>query len=136
MTAIHRHAYGYQRHTSLDLTAATEAVTERLHEQGFGILVTIDVQATLRAKLGIERAPYAILGASATRRWHTRLAAEPELGLLLPCNVVVYADGQGRAAVSAIDPIALFAVVGRAELAPVAEEVARRLQLALAGLPD
>lgn len=74
--------------------------------------------------------------APATRRWHTRLAAEPELGLLLPCNVVVYADGQGRAAVSAIDPIALFAVVGRAELAPVAEEVARRLQLALAGLPD
>lgn len=135
MTAIHRHAYGYQRHTSLDLTAATEAVTERLHEQGFGILVTIDVQATLRAKLGIERAPYAILGACNPPLAHQaggRTRARPAAAL----PVVVYADGQGRAAVSTIDPIALFAVVGRAELAPVAEEVARRLQLALAGLPD
>jgi uncharacterized protein (DUF302 family) len=136
MTAIHRHAYGRQRHTSLDLTAATEAVTERLREQGFGILATIDVQATLRAKLGIERAPYTILGACNPPLAHQALAAAPELGLLLPCNVVVYADDQGRTVVSAIDPIALFSAVGRAELAPVAEEVARRLQLALAGLPD
>lgn len=136
MTAIHHHAYGYQRHTSLDLAAATEAVTERLREQGFGTLATIDVQATLRAKLGIERAPYTIPGACNPPLAHQALAAEPELGLLLPCNVVVYADDQGHTVVSAIDPIALFAVVGRAELAPVTEEVARRLHLALAGLPD
>ena len=106
MTAAHRHAYGSQRHASLDPAAATGSITELLREQGFGILVTIDVHGALRARPGIERAPYAILDACSPPLAHQALAAEPELGLLLPCDVVVYADGQGRAAVSAIDPIA------------------------------
>ena len=104
MTAT-QHTYGHQRHTSLEPVAAIEAITGLLREQGFGVLTTIDVQATLRAKLGVERGPYTILGACNPPLAHQALAAEPELGLL-PCVVVVYADGQGRAAVSAIDPIA------------------------------
>ncbi len=134
MTAT-QHTYGYQRHTSLEPVAAIEAITGLLREQGFGVLTTIDVQATLRAKLGVERGPYTILGACNPPLAHQALAAEPELGLLLPCNVVVYTDDQGQTIVSAIDPLALFAVVRRDDLAPIADEVARRLQLALAGLP-
>ena len=124
MTAT-QHTYGHQRHTSLEPVAAIEAITGLLREQGFGVLTTIDVQATLRAKLGVERGPYTILGACNPPLAHQALAAEPELGLLLPCNVVVYTDDQGQTIVSAIDPLALFAVVRRDDLAPIADEVAR-----------
>lgn len=133
--AITRHTYGYTLTTPLDYTAAVEAVTAALKEEGFGVLTTIDVQATLRQKLGVERAPYTILGACNPPLAHRALTAEPEIGLLLPCNVVVYEGEAGRTVVSAVDPEAMFSVAGRDEIADVAAEVAARLRRALGRLP-
>jgi uncharacterized protein (DUF302 family) len=130
-----RHHYGYRRQTSLGLAAAAEAITAALKEEGFGVLMTLDLQATLRQKLGVERPPYTILGACNPALANEALAAEPEIGLLLPCNVVVYADADGGTVVSAVDPEALFAVVRRDDLAPLAHEVGARLQRALERLP-
>lgn len=130
-----RHAYGYRRRTSLSLPTATEATVDALKAEGFGVLMTLDLQATLRQKLGVERAPYTILGACNPALAHEALAQEPEIGLLLPCNVVVYADDDGTTVVSAIDPEVQFAVVNRAELAPLAREVGTRLRRALGRLP-
>jgi uncharacterized protein (DUF302 family) len=132
---MHRHQYGYTIHTSLDQQAAIAAITDSLKQEGFGVLTTIDVQATLRAKLGAETQPYVILGACNPPLAHRALATEPEIGLLLPCNVVVYADPAGHTIVSAIDPEAMFSVVQRDDLAPIAAEVAARLQRALAAIP-
>lgn len=130
-----RHRYGYQRKTSLDLPGAIAAVTAALKEEGFGVLMTLDLQATLRQKLGVERGPYTILGACNPALANQALTAEPEIGLLLPCNVVVYADAAGETVVSAVDPEALFSVVDRADLAPLAHEVGTRLRRALEQLP-
>jgi uncharacterized protein (DUF302 family) len=130
-----RHAYGYQRKTPLDLTAAIEAITAALKEEGFGVLMSLDLQATLRQKLGVERPPYTILGACNPALANQALAGEPEIGLLLPCNVIVYADADGKTIVSAVDPEALFTVVGRDVLAPLAREVRARLWRALERLP-
>jgi uncharacterized protein (DUF302 family) len=130
-----RHAYGYQRKTPLDLTAAIEAITAALKEEGFGVLMSLDLQATLRQKLGVERPPHTILGACNPALANQALAGEPEIGLLLPCNVIVYADADGKTIVSAVDPEALFTVVGRDVLAPLAREVRARLWRALERLP-
>lgn len=130
-----RHRYGYQRTTVLDRAAATAAVTAALKEEGFGVLMSLDLQATLREKLGVERGPYTILGACNPALANQALNAEPEIGLLLPCNVVVYTDAAGVTVVSAVDPETLFTVVGRDDLAPLAQEVGARLRRALERLP-
>jgi uncharacterized protein (DUF302 family) len=132
---MHQHQYGYTVQTPLSYAAAVEAVTAALKQEGFGILSTIDVQATLAAKLGTDTAPYVILGACNPPLAHRALTAEPEIGLLLPCNVVVYVDAAGQTIVSAIDPEALFRMVGRNELAPIAQEVGARLRRVMAALP-
>jgi uncharacterized protein (DUF302 family) len=105
-----------------------------LAEQGFGVLTEIDVAATLRAKLGVEVAPQVILGACNPVLARQGLEVEPDLGLLLPCNVVVRSDETGRTLVSALDPAVMVAVTGRAELEPVAAEAAKRLRAALDSL--
>lgn len=130
-----QHAYGYSIKTSLDYDAAVEAVTAALKQEGFGVLTTIDVQATMKAKLNVDRSPYVILGACNPPLAHQALTAEPEIGLLLPCNVVVYRDEQGETTVSAIDPVAMFSVVKRDDLAPVAEQVAAKLRRVIAAIP-
>lgn len=132
---MHHHSYGLTVNTALSYTAAIEAVTTALKSEGFGVLTTIDVQATLKAKLGIDSAPYTILGACNPPLAHQALSAEPEIGLLLPCNVVVYAGAAGQTIVSAIDPEAQFSLVERAELAPLAHEVGARLRRVLEQLP-
>jgi uncharacterized protein (DUF302 family) len=86
------------------------------------VLMSLDLQATLRQKLGVERPPHTILGAG-----NQALAQEPEIGLLLPCNVVVYAGRDGETVVSAVDPEARLTVAGRDDLAPLAREVGGRL---------
>lgn len=129
------HSYGYTRTTPLAYGAAIDAVTAALKEEGFGVLTTIDVQATLRQKLGVERRPYTILGACNPPLADRALTAEPEIGLLLPCNVVVYAGADGGTVVAAIDPEAQFTLTGRADLADLAAEVAARLRRALDRLP-
>ena len=105
---------------------AVERVRAELKEEGFGVLCEIDVQATLREKLGEETEPYLILGACNPPLAHRALAAEAALGTLLPCNVVVY-EREGTTHVSAVDAERMLSIVGNDELAPVAEEVRRRL---------
>ena len=106
-------------------------VRRALKEQGFGVLTEIDVQATLRDKLGESLAPYLILGACNPTLAHRALGLEPSLGLLLPCNVVVRQDGS-RVVVEALDPQVMVQLTGQAELSPVADEAARLLSAALA----
>jgi uncharacterized protein (DUF302 family) len=109
-----------------DFAAAVARVREELAAEGFGVLCEIDVQATLKRKLGVEREPYLILGACNPKLAHGALETEAELGVLLPCNVVVYrADGETR--ISAVDAERMLSIVGREELADTAAEVRRRL---------
>ena len=133
---MEQHTYGISIKTPLDYTAAIDAVTAALKTEGFGVLTEIDVQATLKQKLGAEVPPYTILGACNPPLAHRALAAEPEIGLLLPCNVIVYVAADGRTRISAIDPEAQFQIVGRADLAPLAREVGERLRRALAQLAE
>ena len=112
--------------TELDHAEAVERVREELKAEGFGVLCEIDVQATLAEKLGVEGEPYVILGACNPPLAHRALAAEPELGVLLPCNVVVYRR-DATTHVSAIDADRMLALVDNEELAPIATEVRDRL---------
>lgn len=112
--------------TELPFADAVERVREELKTEGFGVLCEIDVQATLREKLGVEEEPYVILGACNPTLAHRALAAEPDLGTLLPCNVVVYRR-DGETHVSAIDAERMLSIVGNSDLSPVATEVRARL---------
>jgi uncharacterized protein (DUF302 family) len=105
---------------------AVGRVREELAGEGFGVLCEIDVQATLHDRLGVEREPYVILGACNPPLAHRALDAEPDLGTLLPCNVVVY-RAEGKTHISAIDAERMLSLVENAELAPVASEVRSRL---------
>jgi uncharacterized protein (DUF302 family) len=105
---------------------AVSTVTEALAEQGFGVLTTIDVQATLKKKLNIEHRPYRILGACNPQLARRAIGEEPEIGLLLPCNVVVE-EAEDGARVSIVDPKAMFSLVDNGALSPVVEEAGRRL---------
>jgi uncharacterized protein (DUF302 family) len=118
--------YTLTRTTALPFADAVERVRAELAAEGFGVLCEIDVQATLQAKLGVEREPYLILGACNPPLAHQALEAEPGLGVLLPCNVVVY-DRDGETFVSAVDAERMLSLVPGDELAEVAAEVRRRL---------
>ena len=127
----------YGTSTTLDVPFA-EAVTRvraALKEQGFGVLTEIDVTATLRAKLGEQMEDYVILGACDPPFASRALGIDRSIGLLLPCNVVVRAAGDG-AIVEALDPQIMATLTGRPELKPVADEVGQRLASALASLPQ
>lgn len=132
---MHHHTYGFTITTPLVYAAAVEAITAALKTEGFGVLTTIDVQATLQQKLGADMPPYVILGACNPPLAHRALTAEPEIGLLLPCNVIVYANADGATTISAIDPEAQFTLVQRADLADLARDVSARLQRALRQIP-
>lgn len=127
--------YGIATTTSLGYADAVEAVTAALKTEGFGVLTTIDVQATLKQKIGANMPPYVILGACNPPLAHRALAAEPEIGLLLPCNVIVYAGAEGSTNVAAIDPETQFTLVQRDDLADLARDVGQRLRRALSQLP-
>ena len=124
-------SYGYTRRVDLDVDAAIERVTETLSEEGFGVLTSIDVKATLKKKLDEDTAPYVILGACNPNYAHQALQMERPLGLLLPCNVVVYEDADGSTVVGAIDAHAMLGVVGNPALDPVAEQVNAGLKRAV-----
>ena len=130
-----KNAYGFGKTTPLGYDEAIAKVTAALAAEGFGVLTEIDVAATMKKKLGVDVPPYKILGACNPPLAHQALSAEPEIGLLLPCNVVVYAGAAGQTIVSAIDPEAQFSLVERAELAPLAHEVGARLRRVLEQLP-
>jgi uncharacterized protein (DUF302 family) len=112
--------------TPLPFADAVERVRIELKTEGFGVLCEIDVQATLREKLGVEGEPYLILGACNPPLAHQALQAESDLGVLLPCNVVVYQRG-GETHVVAIDPERMLSIVDNDELTAVAAEVKARL---------
>lgn len=106
-------------------------VIAALKEEGFGVLTDIDVQATLKAKLGADVPPYRILGACNPSFAHQALQLEDKLGVLLPCNVIVRDAGDGQTEVAAIDPVASMDRTGNPELASIAEEVRARLRRAV-----
>jgi uncharacterized protein (DUF302 family) len=118
--------YTLSRATSKPFAAAVECVRAELASAGFGVLCEIDVQQTLREKLGVEQEPYLIVGACNPALAHRALTAEPELGVLLPCNLVIYRQS-GETQIAAIDPERMLSIVDNDELAPVAAEVKARL---------
>ncbi len=112
--------------TTASFADAVDRVRAELKEDGFGVLCEIDVQATLHEKLGVQQEPYTILGACNPPLAHQALSAEPQLGTLLPCNVVVYVR-DGETHISAIDADRMLSVVGNEALAPIATEVRDKL---------
>ncbi|HET9718558.1 MAG TPA: DUF302 domain-containing protein [Solirubrobacteraceae bacterium] len=119
-------SYSLSTATTLGFDAAVERVREELKAEGFGVLSEIDVQATLKQKLDVDRDRYVILGACNPSLAHHALEAEPELGVLLPCNVVVYEAG-GETRISAVDAERMLSIVDNDELGPTATEVRTRL---------
>jgi uncharacterized protein (DUF302 family) len=121
--------YGFGVTVPLPYDTAVERTRAALADEGFGVLTEIDVAATLKKKLGVERRPYVILGACNPPLANQALDLEPDIGLLLPCNVVVYDAGEpGRTVVAALDPEALLGLTGREDVAPLAAEVKQRMQ--------
>ncbi|RMF88373.1 MAG: DUF302 domain-containing protein [Nitrospirae bacterium] len=124
--------YGIRTTVKLPVAEAVPKVVAALKEEGFGVLTEIDVAATLKEKLGEEMPPYRILGACNPKIAHASLQAERELGLLLPCNVIVYEDAEtGETVVSAVDPERMLSIVDNPELAANATEVKAMLQRAI-----
>ncbi len=118
--------YALTGETELGFEQAVARVRKELETEGFGVLTEIDVRATMRKKLGIEVEPYLILGACNPTFAHQALELEAELGVLLPCNVVVYERGE-QTIVSAIDAERMLSIVDNSELASVAAEIRSRL---------
>jgi len=127
-------SYGIGVRLDEPFAACVPRVRAALAEQGFGILTEIDIRATLRAKLGIDGPDHLILGACNPPLAHRALTADPDIALLLPCNVVVRADGPDRTLVQALDPQIMVRVAAADGLPEVAEEAATRLRAALAAL--
>ena len=124
--------YGMMTSVELPYERAVERTREALGAEGFGVLTEIDVRATLEKKLGVQTRPYTILGACNPPLAHQAFNAEPNIGLLLPCNVVVYASEDGRrSVVGAIDPEVSLGRVGNPALAPLAADVKARLSRVL-----
>jgi uncharacterized protein (DUF302 family) len=127
-------SYGYGKEIKgITLDEAKSRVSDALAKEGFGILTEIDVKATLKKKLDVDFRPYVILGACNPTLAHRALGAEPQIGLLLPCNVVIQQEGDG-VTVSIADPRAMFSLVRNPELEPVVEEADRRLRRVLDAL--
>jgi len=113
---------------------AIERVTQELTNEGFGILTEIDIAATLKKKLNVDVPAYRILGACNPQFAYQALQADPQIGALLPCNVVVRADGSGKTIVEIMDPRAVLELVGRPEVSKIAGEVRSRLERVLAAV--
>ena len=126
--------YGFGRTVALPFDTAVERTIASLAAEGFGILTEIDVQATLKKKLDLARPRLRILGACNPSLAAKAFDAEPSIGLLMPCNVVVREDAAGQVHVEMLDPIALFELTGRADVEPLAREVRSRLDRALAAV--
>jgi uncharacterized protein (DUF302 family) len=125
--------YVFGKTVSLGFDEAISRVTEALAKEGFGVLTEIDVKATLKKKLGIDVAPYRILGACNPQFAHQAIEFEPQIGALLPCNVVVREE-KGKTRIDVMDPQAVLQLVERPEIEAIATEVRTRLERVLATL--
>ena len=123
--------YTFGKTVALPFDAAVQRVTEELAKVGFGVLTEIDVQATMKKKLGLEMAPYRILGACNPVFASRAIAAEPQIGALLPCNVVVRQIGDNQVRIDVMDPRAVMALVERSDVGEMASEVRGLLEQAL-----
>ena len=125
--------YGFSIQLDMPFDSAVEKTIEGLKQEGFGVLTDIDVKATLKAKLNLDKRPYRILGACNPRLAHTALEREQEIGLLLPCNVIVY-DHYGETHVSALDPEASMQLTNNEDVIPIAKDAKQRLERVIARL--
>lgn len=129
--------YGIRTTVDLPFDQAVQRTKDALQEQGFGVLSEIDMQAKLKEKVGADIGHYLILGACNPPLAHKAVQAEPEIGLLLPCNVIVYENASGKTIVSAIDPEGMMSVVGdNPAVAAVGEDAKRRLTAAIAKIGE
>jgi uncharacterized protein (DUF302 family) len=126
--------YAFGKKVNMGFDQAVAAVTQALSKEGFGVLTEIDVAATLKKKLGLERPPYKILGACNPQFAARAIEAEPQIGALLPCNVVVRQDAAGATLVEFMDPHAVLELVQRPEVGKIAAEVRTRLERVMAAI--
>ena len=126
--------YGFGRAVDVNFDVARARVVEELKKEGFGILTEIDVKGTMKQKLNADMRPYCILGACNPALAHRALMADPQIGLLLPCNVVVREDDAGTVHVDFMDPSAVLQLVDKSEVTSLASEVKQRLERVMAAL--
>ncbi len=126
--------YAFGKRVAMNFDTAVQRITEELSKVGFGILTDIDVQATMRKKIGVELPPYRILGACNPQIANKAIAAEPQIGALLPCNVVVRQDARGEVHVEFMDPDAVLRLVDNPAVPALASEVRQKLEQALQAL--
>ncbi len=127
-------AYGFRKQVPYSYEEAIEKITATLKEQGFGVLTTVDMQATFKKKLDIDTRKYILLGACNPVLANNAVNTELEIGLLLPCNVIVYVDDDGKTIISIVDPQIMLGVVDNPELNAIADEAKERLERALAAV--
>jgi uncharacterized protein (DUF302 family) len=127
-------AFGFGKQVSTDFDTTIDKVTAALGDEGFGVLTEIDVAATLKKKLDVDMPRYRILGACNPPLAHQAVSAVPEIGLLLPCNVLVREDDAGDVHVSFMDPESVLGMVGEEDVGPLAQEVKSRLKNVMANL--
>ena len=120
--------YGFSISMKGSMGEVCDKVTEALKTEGFGVLTEIDVQATLKQKIDVDSKPYKILGACNPKLAHQAISAEPDIGLLLPCNVVVREEDDGSMTVAFMDPAAVLSMVDNAQVHEIAPQVKAKLE--------